>query len=171
MQQKSPATRRSREYGRLARQCAQENRGYAAFLQNLLELEVQSRQAKAIIGRIKEAGFPAEKEVSGFDFTALPKLNKKRILDLSGCEFIRKRECAVFIGSPEVGKTHLAIALGREACRRGLRVKFHTATWLATVRAARAFYASVFMRTKLRALFVRGRRPRDCQILIADACE
>jgi len=38
----------------------------------------------------------------------------------------------VFLGAPGVGKTHLTIALGREACARGLRVKFHTATGLAT---------------------------------------
>lgn len=122
----------AREYARLARQCGEENRGYAAFLQTLLELEVQSRQTKAVQRRIKEAGFPAEKEIGGFDFTAIPKLNKKRVLDLSGCDFIRRRECVVFLGPPGVGKTHLAIALGRAACERGLRVKFHTATGLAT---------------------------------------
>jgi DNA replication protein DnaC len=122
----------AREYGRLARQCAAENRGYAAFLQNLLELEVQSRHSKAVQRRIKEAGFPAEKEIDGYDFTALPKLNKKRIVDLAGGEFIRRRECVVFLGPPGVGKTHLAIALGRAACQRSLRVKFHTATGLAT---------------------------------------
>lgn len=125
----------AREYARLARQCAEENRGYAAFLQNLLELEVQSRQTKAVQRRIKEAGFPAQKEIGGFDFTAIPKLNKKRILDLCGCDFIRQRECVVFLGPPGVGKTHLAIALGRSACERGLRVKFHTATGLATAYA------------------------------------
>ena len=122
----------AQEYGRLARQSSQENLGYGAFLQNLLELEVQTRQTKAIARRIKEAGFPSAKEVSEFDFTAIPKLNKKRILDLVGCDFIRKRECVVFIGPPGVGKTHLAEGLGREACRRGLRVKYHTATGLAT---------------------------------------
>jgi DNA replication protein DnaC len=122
----------AREYARLARQCGEENRGYAAFLQNLLELEVQNRQTKAVKRRIKEACFPAEKELADFDFTAIPKLNKKRILELSACDFIRKRECAVFVGPPGVGKTHLAIALGREACRRGFRVKWFTATGLAT---------------------------------------
>jgi len=121
-----------REYGRLARQCGEENRGYAAFLQAVLELEVQHRHTKAVARRIKEAGFPAEKELSDFDFTAIPRLNKKRILELANCDFIRKRECGVFVGPPGVGKTHLAIALGREACRRGLRVKWFTATGLAT---------------------------------------
>jgi DNA replication protein DnaC len=37
--------------------------------------------------------------------------------------------------SPGVGKTHLAIGLGREACRRGHRVRFFTATQLATIYA------------------------------------
>lgn len=122
----------AREWNRLARQCGEENRGYAAFLQSLLELEVQSRTTRAVLRRIKEAGFPAEKELSEFDFSAIPKLNKKRILELANCDFIRRKECGVFVGPPGVGKTHLAIALGREACRRGLRVKWFTATGLAT---------------------------------------
>lgn len=125
----------AREYARLSRQCAEENRGYAAFLQNLLELEVQSRQTKAVERRIKEAGFPALKALDTFDFMAIPKLNKKRIIDLSGCDFIRRRECVVFLGPPGVGKTHLAIALGKAACEKGLRVQFHTATGLATAYA------------------------------------
>ena len=121
-----------REYGRLARQCAEKNRGYAAFLQDLLELEVQRRTERATERRLKEAGFPTEKELSAFDFAAMPKLNKKQLLDLATGEYIKKRECVVFVGPPGVGKTHLAIALGREACRRGRRVKYHTANGLAT---------------------------------------
>ena len=46
-----------------------------------------------------------------------------------------KRENLVLIGPPGVGKTHLAIALGREACRRGRSVKFFTAVGLATAYA------------------------------------
>jgi len=34
------------------------------------------------------------------------------------------------VGPPGVGKSHVAIALGREACRRGYRVKFYTAAGL-----------------------------------------
>ena len=36
-----------REYGRAARQCAQEDRGYEAFLQHLAELEVAEAAAGA----------------------------------------------------------------------------------------------------------------------------
>lgn len=124
-----------KEYPRAARQCAEENRGYEAFLQHLSEMEVQERGKKAIKRRIKEAGFVTEKEISEFDFAAIPQLNKKRIIDLSKGEYIDKRECVVMIGPPGVGKTHLAIGLGREACRRGKRVKYFTASGLATAYA------------------------------------
>ena len=70
------------------------------------------------------------KELSDFDFKSVPQINKKQIIDLSMCEFIDKRNNIVFTGPPGVGKSHLAIALGREACRRGYNVKFFTASEL-----------------------------------------
>jgi len=123
------------EYKRTARQCGQENKNYEDFLLCLSEMETQNRETKANARRIREAGFPADKDLSGFDFSAAPKLNKRTILQLAQCGYISKKENIVFVGQPGVGKTHLAIALGREACARGKRVKFFTASGLATAYA------------------------------------
>jgi len=124
-----------KEYERTAKECAKEESDYEVYLENLSCLEVQERRRKAIDRRIKEAGFPTEKEIGDFDFTAVPKVNKKRVQEISRCEFVCQRECVVLLGPPGVGKTHLAIGLGREACRRGKRVKFFTASGLATAYA------------------------------------
>jgi DNA replication protein DnaC len=123
------------EYERTARQCSETDKDYAEFLLSLAEMEVAERQRKAVFRRLKQAGFPADKELEGFDFGAIPKLNKQRILELSRCVWLEGRENLVMVGPPGVGKTHLAIALGREACRRGRQVKFFTAVGLATAYA------------------------------------
>jgi DNA replication protein DnaC len=125
----------AREYERTGRQCSEEDRDYAEFLLCLAEMEVSERQRKAVIRRLKQAVFPAEKELDGFDFTAIPKLNKRRILELVRCAWVEGRENLVMVGPPGVGKTHLAVAIGREACRRGKQVKFFTAVGLATAYA------------------------------------
>jgi ribonuclease P protein component len=119
-----------KEYAQLARQCGDQNKAYDHFLLQLSEREVQAREANAIKRRIREATFPAVKELSDFDFAAIPKLNKKLILELAKGEYIERCECVVLIGQTGVGKTHLAIALAREACRHGKRVKFFTAASL-----------------------------------------
>jgi DNA replication protein DnaC len=116
------------EYAAVARRCSQANVGYESFLAQLAELEVQNRLAQAIARRLKLSCFPAVKELADFDFTAVPRLNKKLVLDLSRGEFIERKFNVVLTGAPGVGKTHLAIALGREACRRGFQVRFFTAS-------------------------------------------
>jgi DNA replication protein DnaC len=119
-----------REYQSTARACSQENTSYESYLQRLAEMEVQHRQAQATARRLKQANFPMPKELSNFDFQSVPQVNKKQIIDLSMCEFIDRRNNIVFTGPPGVGKSHLAIALGTEACRRGYNVKFFTAAAL-----------------------------------------
>ena len=119
-----------KEYPQLARQCGEQNKEYEEFLLQLAEREVQTRESNAIKRRIHEASFPAVKELSDFEFSAVPKLNKKHILDLSKSDYLERRECIVLIGQTGVGKTHLAVALAREACRHGKRVKYFTAAGL-----------------------------------------
>jgi len=119
-----------REYQTIARASAKENEPYESYLQRLAEIEVVHRQTQAIARRLKQANFPMTKELQGFDFNAVPQINKKQIIDLSMCGFIDKRSNIVFTGPPGVGKSHLTIALGREACRRGYKVRFFTAAEL-----------------------------------------
>ncbi len=119
-----------KEYQTIARASAQANESYESYLQRLAEIEVFHRQSQAIARRLKQANFPMTKELESFDFMAVPQINKKQIIDLSMCGFIDRRSNIVFTGPPGVGKSHLAIALGREACRRGYKVRFFTAAEL-----------------------------------------
>ena len=118
------------EYKTIARKCSQENLTYEHFLKHLVELEVQHRTAAAIDRRLRQACFPMIKEMSQFLFVDVPTVNKKYILDLARCQFVDQRANLVLTGPPGVGKTHLAIAVGREACRRGYTVRFFTAAEL-----------------------------------------
>jgi DNA replication protein DnaC len=123
----------TRHYRKLATQAEQSNQTYEQFLLALVELEIQAREDNVRRQRIRQARFPASKTLSQFDFTALPALNKPQVLKLAQGEYLAKAENVVLLGNSGTGKTHLAIALGMEACKQGKRVAFHTAAELATI--------------------------------------
>jgi DNA replication protein DnaC len=120
----------AREYAKAARQSGERGDSHELFLEHLAELEVNQRECKASTRRLKQAGFPVDKDLSEFDFTAVPGLSRKRVLDLFTCRFIEEKASVVLLGAPGVGKSHLAVALGREACRKGYGAKFFTAAHL-----------------------------------------
>ena len=121
-----------REYEKVAARCAREKSDYGRFLLQLAELELIEREKRGAQRRIKEAGFPVIKTLDGFDFKAIPSLNKRQVLELARCEYIDSRENILAVGNAGTGKTHIATALGMVACHEGYKVKFFTAAGLVT---------------------------------------
>jgi DNA replication protein DnaC len=97
---------------------------FTQFLEMLLEDEVQHRANKRLATRIIRARFEEEKSLEGFDFTFNPKLPVQYIRELATCQFIERKESVILCGPVGVGKTHLAQALGHQACRAGYDVLF-----------------------------------------------
>jgi DNA replication protein DnaC len=118
------------EFEKLAREASAANESYEQYLLRLTELEVAARSANALQARIKQAAFPVPKDFDTYEFTAMPTLNKQKFLELARGAWIEQHENVCLIGAPGTGKTHLAIALGQAACRRGRRVRFFTAAAL-----------------------------------------
>jgi DNA replication protein DnaC len=120
------------EFEKLAREAAAAGESHAQYLLRLTELEVAARAANVLRARIKQAAFPVQKDLDTFDFTAVPNVNKQKVLELARGEWLEQRYNCCLIGNSGTGKTHLATALGLAACRQGKRVRFFTAAALVT---------------------------------------
>ena len=119
-----------REHDKLARQCAAEGVDHVRYLLRLAELEVIEREGRMVERRIRSARFPAVKSLDGFDFPAIPSLNKALVLELARGGYIERRENVIALGNSGTGKTHVALGLGLAACQRGVSVGFTTAAAL-----------------------------------------
>lgn len=80
------------------------------------EIEYKNEMASKI--QITVAGFPFVKKVEDFNFDFQPSVNKAEIKDLCTLRFIENKENILFYGTPGVGKTHLATAIGVEAASK-----------------------------------------------------
>lgn len=117
---------------RYAEEAANAGHGPLDFLAALLSAEVAQRDANVERTRITAARFPELKELSDFDFAAMPSLNAPLVAELARGAYLGRREVILAVGPPGTGKTHVATALGLAACRLGKRVRFVTVAGLVT---------------------------------------
>ena len=108
-------------------EAARANLSARETLMLLCEREIARKDHRRIDMALKLAHFPAVKELAGFDFDAQPSVDPKQIRDLAAARWIANGENVLLLGPPGVGKTHLGIALGREAILAGYTVQFTTA--------------------------------------------
>jgi DNA replication protein DnaC len=113
------------------RQARDSKEGYEDFLLNLTEIEVAARMENGRKRRLRDAKFPLLKPLETFQFEAAPDLDTRMIKDLVGGRYIKEARNVIFLGRSGTGKTHMATALGMEACRQGVRTRFVTGCGLA----------------------------------------
>jgi DNA replication protein DnaC len=111
----------------LTREAGRQAWSHQEYLDRLLEGECQRRETNSIARRIRQARFPVAKGLDDFNWTWPRKINRPQIQDLFRLAFLQDHTNVIFIGGVGLGKTHLAIALGRQACEKGLTVRFITA--------------------------------------------
>lgn len=111
-------------------QAARAEPTYLDFLDQILSEETEAKQKKRVAMGIQIAHFPTVRTLEEFDFKFQPSIDQKLVRELATGRFIAGAENVLFFGPPGVGKTHLAIALGRAAVEAGHSALFVSATAL-----------------------------------------
>lgn len=109
----------------------QEQWSYAQFLVALCELELQRRVQAREKKALTEAQLPSAKSFTSFDFSHCQQLNPAPLMQLAeDVTWLERAENCLIFGPSGVGKTHLAISMGRAMIALGKRVKFFSAITL-----------------------------------------
>ncbi|MGA3221778.1 MAG: IS21-like element helper ATPase IstB [Acidimicrobiales bacterium] len=104
--------------------------GHVELLQVLCEDELARRDAAKVARRLRAARLPMEATLENFDYSYNAKFPAAQVRDLSRLEFVEAGQGLIIYGPVGVGKSHIAIALGHLACRRGYEVSFMTCSHL-----------------------------------------
>jgi len=114
----------------LSEEAVRSNNSHLAFLDALLEAEIDDRGERRRQRLITEARFPRLKRLEDFNFDEAPKLSASTIRELATCSFIDQAENVILVGESGTGKSHLAIALCICACMQSRRARFVTTATL-----------------------------------------
>lgn len=114
-------------YESMAKQAADKQWNHVHYLSELIQAQAHQRRDRAIERRIYQARFPQIKTTEQFNWSWPKKINQQQVRNLFRLKWIEDKSNVIFLGGVGLGKTHLATALGYEACLQGYSVLFSTA--------------------------------------------
>ncbi len=114
-------------YETVAKTAARKEWDHVNYLTVLMRQEANLRKDRSIQRKIKAARFPVIKTLDCFNWSWPDKINQAQIMNLFRLKFIEDKSNVIFIGSVGVGKTHVASALGYQACLDNHTVLFTSA--------------------------------------------
>jgi hypothetical protein len=117
----------SRQLDQMIAEAGTKNFSLAQALESLADMELESRNRRAIERRFRCSRLQAQHSIDSFHFKHHKSRMelKNRILRLLDLEFLAKGTSAIFIGNPGVGKTFLAKIIAWRACQGQSACSFH----------------------------------------------
>lgn len=104
------------------------------YLLALLQAEIRARTSAKINRLIKKAGFSQQKTFETYEQSESPTFTDSLTLEeLKDLVFMDRNENVMMLGSVGTGKTHLSLATGLEACKRGKNVRFFRVSDLVSI--------------------------------------
>lgn len=100
------------------------------FLHRVLAEEISQRELARRTRLTNRARFPTYKTFDGYEYQCAkfpPTFDRG---SLENCLFIKEKKNLVLYGPVGIGKTHMAVAVGVNACQLGYKTRFHTVTEL-----------------------------------------
>lgn len=107
-----------------------ESQTYLSFLENLVTTELHDRSDRRLKRNLAMAHFPVLKRLEDFKFNRVTGISKRNADELASCGWIDRHENVLLFGPPGLGKTHLALALGVTAVKKGYSVCYERMTSL-----------------------------------------
>lgn len=97
----------------------------------LLDAEITDRDGRRIERLIRAAKLRhTSAALEDVDYRSSRNLDHATFMSLANCQWIQQRQALILCGATGVGKSWLACALGKQACRNGLSTYYVTATQL-----------------------------------------
>ena len=98
---------------------------HQAYLLKLLQLEIEQREAARKDRLLRNANFYTLKTFNDYCFDEIKLPQGLTPEAIKACNFIAEKRNLILYGNVGTGKTHMATAVGVEACNQGLSVGFY----------------------------------------------
>jgi DNA replication protein DnaC len=137
-------------FDRIVNEATADQWSCTAFLDAMLQAEIDFRCERKTKRRIKAAKFAIRPSFEDFDFTANRSITKAQIKELYSLHWLTEGRPVLLVGQTGVGKTFIAQAVGLQACASGKSVLYMTfTTWLENLALARSAGTYLKFRDKL----------------------